>query len=153
MADRYTAQVSAVQLSTTSTETTLQLLADADSRVKIWGWTYSFGGPNGVTATDPGVLCEVVRQTSVGTGSSTLTPRPLDDQAPAADTEARSGFTGEPSDTGVIVASAYVHPQVGAWTEQLAEPIICDVSTRIGWRTTTTGAADPSVTLTIHFEE
>lgn len=149
MADRYTAQVSGVTTSAASTETLLQLLADADSRVKVWGWTFTM---DDTVANEPGVLCEVLRQTTAGTSSGSVTPSPLDDQAPTADTLVDSTFSIEPT-AGAIIDSAYVHPQLGSWSVQLAEPIIMNVSTRLGFRTTTTGTGTPDAHVSVHFEE
>lgn len=149
MAYRYKSVTFQAPLTVSTTETLLQLSTPSTSRCQVWGWKFSF---DGVTATDDPILCQVVRQTTLGTGTGG-DEIPLDPNAPAALTVATHTYTAEPN-TNASLDVAYAHPQGGFVEEQLAVPIILDVSDFLGFRvipgalTTTTNAA-----LSVLFEE
>ena len=147
MSDRYRTTVSAVTLTAATTETLIQLATPSTKRGRVWGFTFSF---DDVTATDPTVLCEVLRQSTAGTASA-ATEIPLDVDAPSSLVTAQDTFTAEPT-AGDVLDAANVHPQGGSWTVQLETPIVMDVSTYLGFRATTTGSGTPDVAVSVVYE-
>lgn len=127
----YKTTVSGVSLTASTAETMIQLSTPSTSRCAVWGWKFSF---NGTTATDDPILCDVLRQTTLGAGSGG-TEEPIDPNAPASLTVATITYATEPT-AGAVLDAAYVHPQGGFWEEQLAKPILLDVSDFVGFRVT-----------------
>jgi len=141
----------AVSLAAGAPKTVLQLIAAANHRVKIKRIEVTF---QGISATEPQVLIDILRQSSAGTVSA-ATPRKWND----GDDESLSVTGGknasaEPS-AGDILKQVYAHPQFGASIEFPDEdPLIVKGGGRMGVRCTT-GATPATLNcvVSVEFEE
>lgn len=98
-----------IALSAATAKTILQLVAAANHKVAIRGFSVSFDGTS-VTA-EP-VQVDLLRQTSAGTGGGSATPVAEDTSSETIQTTALKGITSEPS-AGNILRRYNVHPQTG----------------------------------------
>lgn len=100
---------SAIALVAATAKTVLQLVAAANQRVACRGWSISFDG------TVPGngeVVVELVRQTTAGTASTTVTPVKEGTEGETLQTTMRYDFSAEPTTTDVL-DKQFIHPQTG----------------------------------------
>lgn len=132
----------------TAAKTVLQVKA-ISACLKLLKWGIAF---KGVSNTDAPILVELVRQTSGGTMTS-LTMQKLDNGLTYTILgTAQHTATVEPTDSGAIIATFYVHPQTG-----VIEPIsdngerIIDAGTWLGLRVTAT--VDVNCAASIECEE
>lgn len=129
----WTATKSAIALTASTAGTILQLIAATNVREMVEEVAVTF---NGITPTDPGILVEILTQTSAGTMSS-LTPGKVN----SLDTEtlqltAQHTAAAEPT-PGTILYSAYANEQTGwefLWRPGKEQPI--PGGTRLGVRCT-----------------
>lgn len=124
------------------TKTIAQLVTGATRRLWILGLTLS---GKSVNATDVPFRAEFVRQTSAGTSGTTITPRPLNEDHPAAIFTVNNGYTVEPSDGAVVPGGPYyISPVGGLYTEQFPEgwEIQQLISKRTGLRIVTAQSID-----------
>lgn len=135
-------------LAAATAETVLQLVAAANHRIKLLGFSASF---DGASTTAVPVLVELVRQSTAGT-SSANTPTKRDDSiADSLLTTARQQFTVEPT-TGDIMEEYLCHPQQGlVILYPLGVEPICGGGDRIGIRVTAPAVVNCRVTMI--FEE
>ena len=98
MADKYVANADAVALAATTAKTVLQIATPATIRARICALTVGF---DGVTAANPAVLVELLRQTTAGTMTG-VTPAALESGAPASLVTAQKTATAEPTASTVI---------------------------------------------------
>lgn len=104
------AQTAEVALSGTVTKTVVQIVAQANHRLKILRWGVFF---DGTSATAEPVQVTLSRQSSAGTMSA-LTPVKLDDSlAESLTTTAQHTATGAEPTTGDTIDAIEVHPQTG----------------------------------------
>lgn len=149
MADRYSVSTSAFTLTSSSTETIIQLATGSTARAAVWGWTFSLDADT--TATDTMILCEALRQTTVGTGGASGSQVPFDPNAPTSLVTSIIGQTGGGT-AGDIIDGQYAHPNGGFWTVQLSVPVIVEVSSWFGLRTTTPAAVAPDAAVSVIYE-
>ena len=126
----YTVNNSADQSLVAATAKTLIQLVTGATR-KIWVSEVAIGFKS-VTATDVGVLVQVVRQSTAGTASA-VTPAPVVEGHPAAISTAQEIFTVEPT-SGVVVREWEITPIGGQLVYQLplGTEIEMAVSARLG---------------------
>jgi len=146
MADVYTATADAVPLVAATAKTVMQLTAPATTRARIRELQICF---DGVTASNPPGLVEILTQTTAGT-ATVATPAPADPAAPASLITASRNATVEPT-AGTVLQSWRISPNGGVllipfptWEEQL----VLAASGRIGVRCTFAQAVNVNVSLT-----
>lgn len=145
----YTINSTATSLSAATTKTLLQAASPADKRLRVTGFSISF---NSVTTSDVPVTVDLLRQTTAGTGTS-VTPAPLDGNAPASTSTCLRSHSAEPS-AGDVLWSGFVTPVGGLFVYNFApgeEPIVDEsggYQPRIGIRATSPSAVDAIATLT-----
>jgi hypothetical protein len=97
-------------LGAAAAETVLMVLAAANHAIKIQAWGVFF---DGVSPTAEPVLVKLVRHSSAGTFTDTVTIAAWDDNtAETFDTTAKETCTAEPTKTPVLECKN-VHPQTG----------------------------------------
>lgn len=135
-------------LSSAAVQTLWQIRTGTTRRVFLREFSISFSG---VSATEVPVKCEILRQTSSGTGSS-FTPIRWDTSDPAAITTAATSFSGEPSASEILLPFRLT-PNAGMLVMQYAPDvrIAVPVSSFLGLRCTAGAAV--SVTSYAVFEE
>jgi len=132
----------------TSAKTILQIVAPADHRVALEEIGISFAG---ISATNPPVLVEIVRQSDAGTTSAATPVKKDDSLSETLLTTARHTATVEPT-TGDVLKRFTVHPQTGViWQARPGDEIIIGGGDRIGIRCTTT--TTQNATVYVDFEE
>lgn len=99
-----------IALSAATAKTILQLVAAANHKVAVKGFSVSFDGTS-VTA-EP-VQVDLIRQTSAGSGGTAATPYAEDTSSETVQTTAVKGCTSEPTGTTIILRRYDVHPQTG----------------------------------------
>lgn len=129
-----------VTVSASTAKTVYQLIAAAAHRVKVQGWGCAF---KGTSATDPPVLCQVVRQTTAGTmsagtvnaaGGNLAFKNSTDPET--VQTSSQFNATVEPTTTATV-ESFEVHPQTGYRIFfPMGQEIIISNGTRLGFRLT-----------------
>lgn len=142
------ASTAEVALTAATAKTVLQLVAAANHRVKILGWSASF---DGISPTAEPVQVRMLRQTTAGTMTA-LTPTKRDDSiADTLLTTAQHTATVEPT-AGDLLEGLEVHPQSGYQIMYPfgTEPIIGG-GDRVGWELT--APANVNVRMTAIFEE
>ncbi len=97
----------------TALKTLLQLVAATNHRVKVLGFGISF---KGVTAADPPILVQLVRQTGAGTMSALTLKKKLNLGAETIQTTAQHTATAEPTPVDILWAKE-IHPQGGSHRE------------------------------------
>ena len=134
----------------TAVKSLIQLIAATNVRVKVREISISF---NGVSNTATPILVEVVRQTSAGTFANTTTLRHWDTSyAETLQTTCKDTASAEPTDSGDVPISEYVHPQTGfLWQCQYAGDLIIAGAGRLGVRVT--AAASVSANIRVVAEE
>lgn len=99
-----------IALTAATAKTVLQILAPANHRVKILGWSVFFDGTS--VSAEP-VQVELLRQTTAGTMSASSAEEKLDDSlAETLQVSATHTATAEPTAGGLLQAIE-VHPQTG----------------------------------------
>lgn len=111
-------------------KTILQIVAPTNQRVRILEWGVYFDGTSG--SAEP-VQVTLSRQSSAGSGSSSVTPTKDDDSiGDSIQTTAIKGCTSEPT-TGDTLRHKNVHPQGGyEWNATPGQDLICGAGDRIG---------------------
>lgn len=139
----------AFNLAASTTKTVLQLIAASNHRVLVTRIELSF---QGVSAVEPPVLVDILRQTSAGTATA-ATPRKLNDSDDETlQTTGSKNATVEPT-AGDILENFYVHPQGGIVLD-FPDPIPVKGGGRLGLRCTPGGTpATLPVQATIYFDE
>lgn len=121
------------------TQTLIQLATPA-SRL---AWIKSLGVSGKDTdGTKVPAIVDLIRQTSAGTGGTTITARPLAPHIPAALSTAFERPTAEPTNGGVIIGGPwYVTVVGGLYVLQipLGDELGLAISDRVGLRITTAG--------------
>lgn len=115
--------------------TLLQLLAATNQRCLVGEASISF---NGTSNTATPILSEIVKQTSGGTitNADTLVK---EDAAygETIQTVGKDTATVEPTDSGAVLITEYVHPQTGfLWQSKYAEEMVIIGAGRLGLRVT-----------------
>lgn len=147
--DLYTINSTATSLSAATAKTLLQAASPADKRLWVHSFSVSF---NSVTSSDAPVVVDLMRQTTAGTGTS-VTPVPLDGNAPASTSTCLRSHTVEPS-SGDILWSGYVTPVGGLFVYTFSpgeEPIVDEsggFQPRIALRATSPSAVSVIASLT-----
>lgn len=120
-------------LTAATAKTILQLVAPANHRVALKGFSVSF---DGISPTAAAVQVELVRQTTAGT-MSPATPALDDDSLPEAiQTTAQKNATAEPT-AGAVVRRYNIHPQDGLERVfDLDEELLIKGGGRLGLRCT-----------------
>lgn len=136
---RFTVTTGEISLAA-ATDTLLQILAATNQRVFINEWEISF---QGVDASQPPVLVQLVRQTTAGSGGSTVTPvkvNSADDET--IQTTCIKTPTSEPTTTDVI-DEKFVSPNGGGftWGPGNIGTLICKGGERIAIRCTNAGTS------------
>jgi hypothetical protein len=98
MADKYTATADAVALAAAAAKTVLQIATPSTIRARLVELHVGF---DGVTAANPPVLVELLRQTSAGTNTA-VTPVAVDAAAPASLVTSGKNHSAEPTGTTVV---------------------------------------------------
>ena len=152
---RYTAVAEGVN-SGTALKTILQVAADANGRLGVYGVRVSC---KGTSSTAEPVRAMLVRQTTAGTGGASLTslygPNKMDPSYPTSVTTCLKGpsgtWTAEPTASDVVLAQE-VHPQTG-WAEYipLGDEIVVAASGRIA--VVVVAAATVPVTAQLYWRE
>ncbi len=121
-------------LTTTAALTLIRLKAPANQRVLIRGFGISF---KGVTAPDPPIKVDLLRQTTDGTGSALTLNKADPGYAETIQTAAIQTVTVEPT-AGEILWTREIHPQGGGIDKDFAfdRPIIIPGGGRVGLRVT-----------------
>ncbi len=121
----------------------LQLLAATNQRVKIGEASMSF---NGTSNTNAPILVELVVQTSAGTITNTTTLVKEDSaMAETIQTVGKDTATIEPTDSGAVKETQYVHPQTGyLWQAPYGREIIIIGAGRLGMRQTAANSVSAS---------
>lgn len=127
----FAGSIQIANVSVSTLETIMQLVAATNHRVKVLEIGVSFAGTS--SSAEPADI-DVQRQSSAGT-SSALTPVKLDDSiADTLLTTARKTFTAEPSGSDVLI-SQHVHTQAG-WIWRPPTDLIIGGGDRLGVRVT-----------------
>lgn len=108
MADKYVTSADAVALTAATAKTVLQIATPANLRARVTEISVGF---DGVTASNPAVLVELVRQTTAGTATA-QTPAPIDPAAPASLVSSLRNHTAEPG-SGTVIKSWRLTPVGG----------------------------------------
>jgi hypothetical protein len=128
---RFTLQTAEVNTGT-SKKTALQLLAGANTRVKVKEISISF---KGTTNTASPIIVEVLRQTGAGSGGDVLTPTKIDaDAGETLQTTALKDIDGstQPTDVAELLGEE-VHPQGGyTWQAPFDGELIVNGGDRLG---------------------
>ena len=98
-----------VALTTATARTVLQILAPTNQRVLVTSWGVFF---DGVSVTAEPVVVVLEKQTTAGTGGSSLTPAKLSAGSETLQTSALHSITAEPT-SGDLIDRIEVHPQSG----------------------------------------
>lgn len=143
---RFTLDSGAVALTASTAKTIVQGVAPASQRVLMSRLDIS---SNGITPTDPGILIDVLVQSTAGTMSA-LTPQKLvSSDSESINTTAQKTATAEPT-AGNILFSFYYNEQT--WVPMIFDPPVPIVGgTRLGIRATPgtlTAATNIAVTAT-----
>ncbi|MBG0828564.1 hypothetical protein HS041_12370 [Planomonospora sp. ID67723] len=152
---RYTAIAEGVA-SGTALKTILQIANDANRQTVVYGIRVSF---KGTSSTAEPVRTVLMRQSSAGTGGSSLTsnygPNKLDPGSPSSTVTCLKGpsgtWTAEPT-AGEVVWAQEIHPQAG-WGEYipLGDEIVVAASGRLA--VVVTAAATVNVTAQLYWRE
>jgi hypothetical protein len=144
-----------VTVAASTAKTVFQLLAAAGHRVKVQGWGAAF---KGTSATDPPMLCQVVRQSTAGTmtagttnaaGGNIAFKNQLDPET--VQTTSNFNATAEPT-TQATVESFEVHPQTGYRVfYPMGQEIMIANGGRLGFRVTP-GASPATVSCVIEVD-
>ena len=114
------------------TETLIQLATPATRRA----WVLEIGvSGQSVNTADIPVLVYLLRQSSLGTQSATVTPQPTSEGYPAALSTVNITYTVEPGTTGTFVAGQWRVTPVGGLfvlTASLGTEVELAVSSRVG---------------------
>lgn len=110
---KWAASVAGLSISASTAKTVIQVTAPTNQRVQL---TRLLGGFYGVSGTEPSVRVRVLRQTSAGTGRSTITPHKipnLGSETIQSTLTSGSGATVEPTNAGAGAERLVipVHPQ------------------------------------------
>jgi len=148
----YLAHLRQQALTAATAKTLIQLVTPATCRARVVEVGVSF---RGVTATDPPVTIDLLRQTTAGTMTA-FTPVLWDPAATAADCTAQNNATVEPT-AGDILSSWEVTPVGGLFVVQYPlddEPVV-GASGRVGLRATPGSAiaADATVSAYVRWRE
>ncbi len=129
----HTAEGSAIGLVAATTKTVIQITS-VTRPVKVTEWSISF---DGATPADEPVLVEVLRQTTAGTGGTSVTPRKRVDYVSTATTTAKTGPSAEPT-AGDVLETYYLTPNGGLLVIQYPEggEIVVPASGRLAIRAT-----------------
>lgn len=98
-----------IALTAATTRTVLQVLSASNIPLKVKGWGIYF---DGTSTTGEPVQVELLRQTTAGSGSGSVTPVARNDESGTIQATAISGPTSEPT-AGNVLDMAEVHPQSG----------------------------------------
>ncbi len=127
---RWNAPTGAIALTAATARTVLQLIAASNHRATLKELSVSF---DGVSNTATPVVVRLLRQTTAGTGGTSLTltkGNPGDDET--IQTTANHSLTAEPT-AGDLIETYYIHPQGGRdWQAPFAEPTTIPGGTRLG---------------------
>ena len=137
---------SAAVSSTTSAKTILQLIAPANTSLRVQGFGVFFAG---VSVTDAPIVVELLRQTNAGTVTA-RTPLKRGVSATALQATGAENATAEPTASDILWSGA-VHPQMGVEIPLVGKEIQMDGGTRLGLRVT--AAVSVNVRAHIDFEE
>ena len=123
-------QAGEIVLVAATAKTVLQVLMPSNHRGKLLAWGVSFDATS-VTA-EP-VVVRLLRQTTAGSGGSTVTPTKQDDSiAETIQSSGLSGMTSEPT-AGDVLKRLEVHPQSGyEHTAPFGQEVIIGGSDRLG---------------------
>lgn len=144
-----------ISLSANTPKTVIGVISASNRRVRLTGFSVSF---DSVTGTDNSVLCEIVRNdgTSAGSGSTSVTPVPIDSAETAAlSTAAINWATTEPT-TYTVVDVKRITPVGGTLIEPfdfLDQPVQASGTTRVIGIRLTSAQAQSNVRCTLTFEE
>lgn len=132
-------------------DTIIQLTAPANQRVIVDTIVVSF---NGITAADPPILVQVLLQTDVGSGGTSVTPVKSEQSlSETIQSTCVSGPTTEPTGT-TVYHSEHIHEQGGVVLAIPRRSIVIKGGERLGVRMTPgTLTAATSGICTIHAEE
>lgn len=146
----YTARVSAVALTASTTKTLLQVITGANRPGRVVEMSVSF---DGVDASKTPIQVDLLLQTTAGT-SSALTLVKDNRLSEAVQATALQTFTVEPTASDVY-RSWYVTPANGLWALQwpLGREIQMNVSERVGIRCIVPAGTSCNATATLTFEE
>ncbi len=138
---------------TTATKTILQVhAADTARPLKVLDFGIYF---NGVAALDPGILCQLVIQTTPGTGGGGNTPvklsREADDAIQASGLDDSTPWSVEPTTTDIL-AEWYVHPQ-GGYEKPVVKEYTIGSNERVAIRTPNGASVTVKGTAYIEIEE
>jgi len=137
-------------LAASTAKTLVQLVTPATCRARLAEFGVSF---DGVTASNPPVAVDLIRQTTPGTATA-FTPVPFDPAATAADTSANVNATVEPT-AGSILGSWLVTPAGGLLVVQFPlddEPVV-GASGYLGLRVTPGAAIAANATAYLRWRE
>lgn len=141
------------QTAATTTKTLMQVITGATRR--LWVDEISISGKS-VNAADVSVKVDLVRQTSVGTGSTAIAAGVIGKifpGTPAMISTAREGYATEPTDGGEIVGGPwYVSPVGGLFLLQipLGEAVMVDISGWLGLRMVTPQTTTMRAAMKVH---
>lgn len=128
---RFTCDTGSVALTAATPITELQIIAATNTRVLIDRLDIS---SNGITAADPGILIDILVQTTAGTMSSLTPAKVISSDTETLQTTAQKLATGEPTASTILV-SVYYNEQT--WVPLLFDPPLVVVGgTRMGVRAT-----------------
>jgi hypothetical protein len=152
----FTVPLSGIGLVASTWKTVGQIIAPANQRVLVWGWRLGLAG---TVTTDPPVGVRLVVQTNAGTGGSSVTPVPLEDEmTETIQTTALAGPTSgtwgaEPTTGNLIKYLDTIHPQGRIPEIFLLKPIVIKGGTRLGLQMNNGSGAVNTVTGILYCEE
>lgn len=135
-------------------KTVLNVISAANRRVKVTEFGIGFIGASGSAKPVLVELCTSTQATA-GSGSSTVTPAPVDPgDAATVQATANKGFTSEPT-VYTVVRTYRVHPQAGLiYPFPLGRELTTDIAKAIAVRVTfETGETTTNVDCYLEFEE
>lgn len=128
---RFTCDTGSVALTASTPITELQIIAASNQRVLIDRLDIS---SNGITPTDPGILIDILVQTTAGTMTSLTPAKVISSDSETIQTTAQKLATGEPTGSTVL-ASFFYNEQT--WVPMIFDPPLAVVGgTRLGVRAT-----------------
>jgi hypothetical protein len=145
MADKYVAHGDAIALAAATAKTVLAIGTPGTIRARLCEITV---GLDGVTAANPAVFVELLRQTTAGTNTS-MTPIPVDSAAPSSLVTAGKNHSAEPT-AGVVIKTWRLTPVGGLLVIPFYgdEQVVVPVSSWLGLRLTASAIVNANASMT-----
>lgn len=125
---------SAIALTASQAHTLMQIIAGTNSRVKVLGVKVSF---DGITAADPPIVFDIVRQTTGGTmNATTIVKENLLDTETLQTTARDTASSTEPTTTDLLDSFTIHQQSSDYYTQPDGKPWVITGGTRLGFRTT-----------------